>query len=141
MAVDTITAQNDPSGRRPNWRQIAATTAALVLLLTGWALVAPEMGLAWPYPQRLPDTVNYHGLDYRREDCLTRHYVLHRWGGEDGRLTAFASLPSAVVFGGPQMLEIEVGSSRDAPGAPTVFYVATGHGCLALYGIVQGEPH
>ena len=140
MAVDTTRAQNDPSGRRPSWRQIVATVAALVLLLTGWALVAPEMGLAWPYPQRLPDTVNYHGLDYRREDCLTRHYVLHRWGGEGGRLTAFASLPSAVVFGGPQMLEIEVGGGY-TPGAPTVFYVDTGHGCLALYGIVQGEPH
>jgi hypothetical protein len=140
MALETTPAQNDPRWRRPNWRQIAATAAALVLLLTGWALVAPQMGLAWPYPQRLPDTVNYHGLDYRREDCLTRDYVLHRWGGEGGRLAAFASLPSAVVFGGPQMLEIEVGSG-DAPGAPTVFYVATGHGCLALYGIVQGEPH
>ena len=137
MAVDTTRAQNDPSGRRPSWRQIVATAAALVLLLTGWALVAPEMGLAWPYPQRLPDTVNYHGLDYRREDCLTRHYVLHRWGGEGGRLTAFASLSSAVVFGGPQMLEIEGGSGYTPP---TVFYVDTGHGCLALYAIVQGEP-
>src|SRR6476661_9182656 len=138
MAVDTTRAQNDPSGRRPNWRQIAATAGALVLLLTGWALVAPEMGLAWPYPQRLPDTVNYHGLDYRREDCLTRHYVLHRWGGEGGRLAEFASLPSAVVVGGPQMLKLNVDGAGGV--APTVFYVDTGH-CLALYAVVQGEPH
>jgi hypothetical protein len=35
------------------------------------ALVAPKIGLAWPYPLVLPDQTHFHGAWYDRSDhCL-----------------------------------------------------------------------
>jgi hypothetical protein len=35
---------------------VVLAVAAVVVVLAGYAAVAPGLGYEWPYPQRLPDT-------------------------------------------------------------------------------------
>ena len=104
MAVETTTTESDSGGFRPSWRQIAATATAVVLLLLGWAWLAPRIGLAWPYPQRLPNQIELRGFNWQRDDgCVRQPYELS--GGRGGTLVPFGTIASALVFGGPQMLD------------------------------------
>jgi len=140
MAVETTTAERYSGAFRPSWRQIAAAATAVVLLLLGWAWLAPRIGLAWPYPQRLPDQIELRGFGWQRDDgCVRQPYELR--GGSGGTLVPFGTIASALVFGGPQMFEAATaGSSGGGGHLPTDFYVTTGHGCYTEYSIVQGEP-
>jgi hypothetical protein len=45
----------------------------VVVLIGAYALVAPKIGLAWPYPLVLPDQTHFHGAWYdRSDDCLVK---------------------------------------------------------------------
>jgi hypothetical protein len=141
--VNMATAEHGTGGSRPRWRLVTACSVALVLLLlAGWALFAPDAGLAWPYPQRLPEQVSYGGFEYQaNHDCRTRYAWLYPYRDEGGRMVSIGSVPSALIFGGPQMYGIIGVHVKADPGAhQTMFFVLTDRGCLTSYGITQGEP-
>jgi hypothetical protein len=114
----------------------------LLVLLAGWAWLAPDAGLAWPYPQRLPDQIGYRGFNYQsNHDCRTRYDWLYPYRDEGGRMVSIGSVSSAALFGGPQMYVIVGAHLKGDPGAhQTTFFVPTDRGCLTSYAITQGEP-
>jgi hypothetical protein len=112
-------------------RWIAIAVVAIVVVVTGYAALAPRMGLEWPYPQRLPDEFTWGRWLFNRDaGCHSREWWYRTEKGA-GTFTGLGSLTSALGMGGSPLYawswELRSGGDYGA------LFVQRDSGCFTAY--------
>jgi hypothetical protein len=104
---------------------------AVVVVLAGYAAVAPSLGYEWPYPQRLPVHFERGRWTFDRDDgCHSRDWW-YRTQQTQRTFTRVDSLTSAIGVGGSP---VYAWSFEGAPGGDyTTLFVQRSSGCFTAY--------
>jgi hypothetical protein len=98
--------------------------AVVVIALASYPLIAPKVGLAWPYPLRLPDQTHFHGDWYDRGvDCVAEPPGGGKWMAIGQMWTAFGPVGRPTLY-----------TSRAAAKATSPYDIAVKDGgCYRIY--------